>query len=126
MVVVQCAGPDKGGKDQSKQRQFADPAKPVVHRLPESDAPIGRRHLQVRFHSKPKALSKDAVTHDWRSFLGPTHNGVSTETRLLKTFGREGPRLVWEMNTGQGYSSPAIAGERMVYLHRVDDLDTIE
>ncbi|MCH9022609.1 MAG: hypothetical protein IID32_07570, partial [Planctomycetes bacterium] len=126
VITVQCAGPEKGGRSQSGQKQFTDPAKPLVHLLPERESPVGRRHRQVRFHRKPKALSKDAVTHDWRSFLGPTHNGVSSETRLLKTFGRQGPRLVWEMDTGQGYSSPAIAGERMVYFHRVDDLDTIE
>ncbi|MCH9021375.1 MAG: PQQ-like beta-propeller repeat protein [Planctomycetes bacterium] len=124
--MVQCTGAEKGGKEQSKQQPFADPAKPVVYLLPEGEAPIGRRHPQVRFHSKPQSLSKEAVTHDWRSFLGPTHNGVSTETHLLKTFGRDGPKLVWELNTGQGYTSPAIFGERMVYFHRVGDLDTIE
>ena len=39
---------------------------------------------QTRLASKPKPLAKDAVTHDWTSFLGPTHNAVSTETRLSR------------------------------------------
>ena len=26
---------------------------------------------QARVHAKPKPLAKDAVTHDWTSFLGP-------------------------------------------------------
>ena len=30
----------------------------------------------------PRPLSADATTHDWPSFLGPTHNAVSTETYL--------------------------------------------
>ena len=43
---------------------------------------------QSRVHAKPKPLAKDAVTHDWPSFLGPSHNGVSTETRLSPRFHR--------------------------------------
>ena len=40
---------------------------------------------QTRVLSKARPLSKDAVTHDWSAFLGPTHNAVSTETRLTRT-----------------------------------------
>ena len=30
-------------------------------------------------------LAKDAVTADWPCFLGPHHNGVCSETKLIKT-----------------------------------------
>ena len=71
----------------------------------------------------PRPLAADAVTHDWTSFLGPTHNAVSTETRLSRTLP---PPLVWELPTGPGYASPAIAGDRLVHLHRIGDEEIVE
>src|SRR5213075_276917 len=65
---------------------------------------------------KPKALAKDAVSTDWPSFLGPSHNGVSKETSLSRKLP---PPLLWEFPRGSGYSSPAVAGDRLVYLHRI-------
>ncbi len=78
---------------------------------------------QTRVHRKPKALSSDAVTHDWTSFLGPSHNAVSTETRLSRTVP---PSIVWEFPKGTAYTSPAISGERLLFLHRVGDEEVVE
>ena len=63
-------------------------------------------------------LSPQAKTEDWPSFLGPRHNGTSLETRLRSHFPAAGPPLVWEVPKGTGYSSPAIVGDRLVFLHR--------
>jgi outer membrane protein assembly factor BamB len=71
-------------------------------------------------------LPKDAVTHDWPSFLGPTHDLVSTETKLLKRFPMSGPAVVWEAKRGSGYAAPAIAGDRLVMFHRVGDEEVID
>ena len=84
----------------------------------QGNAPSPAPHPGVRFHSKPKPLPGGAVTHDWTSFLGPTHNGVSTETRLLKDWPDGGPPLVWELTKGTGYTSPAIHNSRLVYFYR--------
>ena len=78
---------------------------------------------QTRLVSKPRPLAKDAVTHDWTAFLGPTHNAVSTETRLSR---KSPPSLVWEFSKGTGYGSPAIAGERLVFLHRLRGEEIVE
>ena len=78
---------------------------------------------QTRVHGKPKPLSAGAVTHDWPAFLGPSHNAVSTETKLSRTLP---PPLVWEFTKGTGYASPAIAGERLVFLHRLGDEEIVE
>jgi outer membrane protein assembly factor BamB len=80
----------------------------------------------TRYHRKPKPLPAGAVTHDWTSFLGPTHNGISTETKLAKRFPASGPPLVWEMKKGTGYSSPAIQGDRLVFLHRSGGEEIVE
>src|SRR5262245_4352888 len=76
-----------------------------------------------RVRSTPRPLAKDAVTHDWTAFLGPTHNAVSTETKLSR---RLPPPLIWEFTRGSGYASPAIAGARLVYLHRVGGEEVVE
>lgn len=78
---------------------------------------------QTLAHSKPKPLAKDATTHDWTSFLGPSHNAVSTETRLSRNLP---PPLVWEFAKGTGYASPAIAGTRLVLMHRLEDEEIVE
>ena len=57
---------------------------------------------QTLTRRKPKALAPGAMTHDWASFLGPTHNMFSTETKLLKEFPKDGLRPVWEMKKGEG------------------------
>ena len=74
------------------------------------------------FHRAPKPLPIGAVTHDWVSFLGPTHNAVSTETKLQKKFPVGGPKLVWELIKGEGYTSPAIQGDKLVYFDRHEDM----
>src|SRR6187431_3027921 len=86
---------------------------------------LGTRFLfaQTRILSKPKPLAADAVTHDWTAFLGPTHNAMSTETRLSRTLP---PPLIWEFTKGTGYASPAIAGNRLMFLHRVGKEELVE
>ena len=75
----------------------------------------------LRFHTPPKPLSARAVTSDWPSFLGPTRDGVSPETQLLKKWPTGGPKLVWEMDSGSGYAAPAVVKDRLVFFHRVGD-----
>ena len=82
-----------------------------------------RLSAQARVRGKPKPLAKDAVAGDWTSFLGPAHNGTSAETRLTRTLP---PPLVWEFPKGTSYTSPAILGDRLVYVHRVGDEEVVE
>ena len=102
-------------------RVSAARARPAGRRQPGDGSRPGAGGAIV--HRAPRPLAADAVTHDWTSFLGPAHNGVSTETRLSRTLP---PPLVWELPAGSGYASPAIAGDRLVYLHRVADEEVVE
>jgi outer membrane protein assembly factor BamB len=83
----------------------------------------GAARAQARQLRRPKPLPAGAVTHDWTSFLGPAHNATSTETRLSRALP---PPLVWEFPKGTGYASPAIAGSRLVFLHRVGNEEIVE
>ena len=111
---------------QAAGKEFQDPAPPKVHDLEPIAPPAPHAHPDVTWRRQPEPLSPSAVTHDWESFLGPTHNAVSTETKLAKFWPPEGPPLVWEMTRGGGYSSPAIVDGRMVYFHRLGDEEVVE
>lgn len=53
----------------------------------------------------------------WPTFRGPDRSGVSRETGLLQQWPEAGPPLVWETEgAGRGYSSLAIADERIFTL----------
>lgn len=81
---------------------------------------------RLTFHAAPKALAKDAKTSDWPRFLGPADDATSPETPLLKQFPDGGPAKVWEVVRGDGYTSPAISGDRLVIFHAQDGKETIE
>lgn len=83
----------------------------------------GRGLAQSRATGRPRPLAPDARTHDWASFLGPTHDARSTETRLSRTLP---PPLVWDVPKGDSYASPAVAGGRLVHLHRTGDQEIVE
>ena len=89
-------------------QMFRDPAPPVAQTPLSMRAQVAKANLSVRFHAKPKPLPAGAATSDWASFLGPSHNGISPETKVLRDWPKSGPTLLWEMEKGTGYSSPAI------------------
>ena len=108
------------------ENQFKDPAPPQVYD-PQPIGPLTPTiHPNVIFHREPSSLSPTAVTRDWKSFLGPTHNSISPETNLVKSWSATGPPLVWEMHRGSGYSAPAISNGKLIYIHRRGNQEIIE
>ena len=63
---------------------------------------------------------------DWPNFLGPTKDGISTETGLIDSWSSEGPKVIWKKQIGTGYSAPAIRDERLVLFHRVENEEIVE
>jgi outer membrane protein assembly factor BamB len=51
---------------------------------------------------------------DWPHWLGPNRNGSSPETGLLTTWPATGPKLLWKVPGGDGYSTVAVAGGRAI------------
>jgi hypothetical protein len=105
---------------------FADPAPPAVAALASAEAAKPQANADVTFHARPRPLAAGAVTQDWPSFLGPTHNLASAETKLLKSFPADGLKLVWESTRGSGYAAPAVLGDRLVFFHRVGDEEIVD
>jgi outer membrane protein assembly factor BamB len=64
-----------------------------------------------------------ALAADWPQWRGPGRNGISEEKGLLKQWPEGGPKLLWQVNdAGGGYSTPAVAGDRL-YLMGNQGLD---
>ncbi len=68
----------------------------------------------------------EPVVEDWPHFLGPHGNATTEEGPLLEKWPEEGLKVVWEVETGEGYSCPVVAGGRLYYFHRVDGKETLE
>ncbi len=58
---------------------------------------------------------------DWTGFLGPTGDGKSTETGVLKLWKEGGPTLLWHMPVGEGYSAPSVLDGRLFLIDRHSD-----
>ena len=67
-----------------------------------------------------------AFGDDWPRFLGPNHDASSSETGLLKSWKNGEPKISWEFPKGTGHSCPAIAGGRLVLLHRIEERETVD
>jgi len=63
---------------------------------------------------------------DWPQFLGPQRNGVSAESGILTAWPAAGPKVLWQRPVGAGFSGPAVAGDRLVLFHRLNDEEVVE
>jgi len=104
-----------------------DPAPPEFHPKREGGVPLRpRKHDRVVHYRKVRPAAGGAATADWPHFLGPTHDGVSSETNLLRDLERADSLLVWALAKGESYSAPSIKGERLVYFHRMGGNELVE
>lgn len=51
--------------------------------------------------------------HDWPQFRGPNRDGVSAETGLIVQWPDAGPKEVWRVEIGEGYSAISVVGDRL-------------
>src|SRR5439155_13405245 len=62
----------------------------------------------------PAAVRAD----DWPAWLGPKRDGVWRESGLLDSFPAGGPKVLWRVPLGAGYSGPAVVGGRVYVMDR--------
>lgn len=106
-----AAGQEPGGA-------FKDPKPPVVAPVPDKKGPAAAEYPELKTHRAPRALAADAQTEDCPGFLGARRDSHVRETRLAKSWKAGGPPLLWEMRRGEGYASPVVHGDRLVFTHR--------
>lgn len=62
-------------------------------------------------------LPPGLAAEDWPQWRGIQRTGISPETGLLKSWPKEGPKLLWQIkDAGTGYSGPAIVGDQLYTL----------
>jgi len=61
-----------------------------------------------------------AVAADWPGYLGPKRDSTSTEKGLLRSWPKEGPKILWTAPVGIGYGGPVVSGGKVYLLDRDD------
>ena len=73
------------------------------------------------------ALAVAAVgAQDWPQILGPNRNGIYSGPPIVPSFPRAGPPRLWIRDVGAGFAGPAVAGDRLILFHRVNNRETVE
>jgi outer membrane protein assembly factor BamB len=71
-------------------------------------------------------LIATAYAADWPGYMGPKRDGTSTETGILRTWPKEGPKVLWTVPLGIGFGGPAISRGKVYLLDRDDKVgDTL-
>ncbi len=66
-------------------------------------------------------VSMHLLASDWPQLLGPTSDAVYAGPPLAEQWPKEGPRVVWSAEIGEGYSSPVVSTGKLVVCHRRGD-----
>jgi outer membrane protein assembly factor BamB len=66
-----------------------------------------------------------AYAADWPGYMGPRRDGTSTEKGLLRTWPKEGPKVLWTVPLGRGFASPAVSRGKVYLLDRDDEVGDI-
>lgn len=66
------------------------------------------------------------TAQDWPQILGPNRNGIYTGPPIVPSFPRSGPPAIWNRDVGAGFAGPAVAADRLVLFHRVNNRETVE
>jgi outer membrane protein assembly factor BamB len=68
------------------------------------------RHLQMALACLTVAVTT-LIAADWTGFRGPRRDGISSEKGLLRSWPKDGPKLLWKSESaGQGYAGMAVVG----------------
>jgi outer membrane protein assembly factor BamB len=56
---------------------------------------------------------------DWPQYLGPNRNATSSETGLLRSWPKSGPKVLWTVPLGPGYGGAAVSEGKVYVLDRI-------
>ena len=96
-------------------------------------AHAGRRRFRLAFGDWPSSLGACGLVllvlvwaggsaldaEDWPQWLGPQRDGIWRESGVLEKFPATGPRVLWRLPIGSGYSGPAVAQGRVYLMDRI-------
>ena len=59
-----------------------------------------------------------AWADDWAQWMGADREGIWKEDGILEKFPEGGPKILWRKPINQGYSGPAVVGDRLYVMDR--------
>jgi outer membrane protein assembly factor BamB len=59
-----------------------------------------------------------AFAADWPQYYGPKRDSTSAEKGILRSWPKEGPKVLWTVPVGIGYGGPAVSGGKVYILDR--------
>ena len=62
------------------------------------------------------------AAQDWPQYQGPSRDGHSPETGLLRSWPESGPEILWSANLGIGFGGPVIKEGKVYILDRDDEV----
>lgn len=62
---------------------------------------------------------------DWPQWRGPKADNISTEEGLAASWPAEGPKELWKLDAGIGYSSPIVIADKLYLFTGVDGKDVL-
>jgi outer membrane protein assembly factor BamB len=71
------------------------------------------------------ALAGTASAADWPQLLGPNRDATSTEKSVPTNWEKTPLTALWQREVGAGFSSPVVAGGKLILFHRVGDKETV-
>lgn len=66
-----------------------------------------------------------AIADDWPQWRGPNRDGISLEKGWKAQWTAEGPKQLWKVNVGIGYSSMSVANGRIFTMGNVSEVDHV-
>ncbi len=64
-------------------------------------------------------FSTPLIADDWPQWMGPSRDGIWRESDIMQKFPVGGPKVLWRMKVGAGYSGPAIADGKVFIADRI-------
>jgi outer membrane protein assembly factor BamB len=66
-----------------------------------------------------------AANHDWYRWRGPDLNGISSETSFSTAWPSSGPKRLWKVSVGTGFSSVSVANGRVYTMGNRNDKESV-
>jgi outer membrane protein assembly factor BamB len=57
-------------------------------------------------------LASAAFASDWPQYRGPSHDGSSPESGIVKNWPKSGPKVLWKVPTGAGFAAISVSNDQ--------------
>ena len=69
------------------------------------------------WHIITYAAGHESANMEWHQWRGPNRDGISPETGILKSWPAEGPKELWRVPLGEGFSGISISNGRVYTMY---------